>query len=299
MLHHIDILEKIFYIIFPLTAIVLTGFIYAKKYNPDMTGINQMNIDVFCPALVFSVVSAKTFNIAAYQSMAVGAALIVLGSGLVALPICKRFNISLKTLAPPMMFNNSGNMGLPLIVLAFGEKALPIGVVLFIVENTLHFTVGVYIMNHRSNPFAVLKMPMISITLLALVFSYFQLTLPEPVTIFISMLGQICLPLMLFALGVRMVKVNFSDWKIGLLGAILTPLSGLVVLFVMSTVWSFTRSDFNYLLLFSVLPPAVLNYMIAEKYKQEQQRVASIVLIGNLFSIITIPIALFFIYQGY
>jgi hypothetical protein len=49
------------------------------------------------------------------------------------------------------------------------------------------------------------------------------------------------------------------------------------------------------LLLFSILPPAVLNYIVAEQFDQQPQLVASIVLTGNLSSLITIPVILWFI----
>lgn len=292
-----DIIQQIFYTIFPLTAVVLTGFFYAKKYRPDMSGANQLNIDIFCPALIFSVVSAKSFNIAEYQTLVLAAIVVVLGSGLLIFPLCRLFGVNPKTVVPPAMFSNTGNMGLPLMVLAFGEAALPAAVVLFIVENTLHFTVGVYFLNHKSNPLKVLKVPMISVTLVALCFSVFQWRLPVPVETFISMLGQISIPLMLFALGVRMTTIDFSDWKVGLLGAVLTPFSGLIVILSVAPFWQFSETEFKYLLLFSVLPPAVLNYMVAEKYNQQPQQVASIVLMGNIASIVVVPLTLFYIFN--
>ena len=46
------------------------------------------------------------------------------------------------------------------------------------------------------------------------------------------------------------------------------------------------------LLVFGALPPAVLNFLFAERYKQEPERVASIVLIGNLAALVFLPLAL-------
>ena len=46
------------------------------------------------------------------------------------------------------------------------------------------------------------------------------------------------------------------------------------------------------LILFGCLPPAVLNFMVAEQYNQEPGKVASIVLIGNLASIVFVPLGL-------
>jgi len=46
------------------------------------------------------------------------------------------------------------------------------------------------------------------------------------------------------------------------------------------------------LILFGCLPPAVLNFMVAEQYRQEPGKVASIVLIGNVLSVLFVPLGL-------
>ncbi|SFG92584.1 AEC family transporter [Neptunomonas qingdaonensis] len=289
------LLERIFLTVFPLVAIVSVGYFYARKRHTDMSTANTINIDVFVPALIFSVLSAKSFDLPQFQMLAVGAAIIVLGSGLLLFPLCKLLKVSPKTFLPPMMFNNSGNLGLPLAVLAFGEQALPAAVVLFLVENLLHFTVGLYILDHKTNPINVLKMPMILATIAGLVWSTFDLHVPTAAATFIDMLGQISIPLMLFALGVRMTSVDLSHWKIGLWGAILCPLSGLVIALALQPLLQLEPIQFTYLVLFGALPPAVLNYMVSERYQQEPHQVASIVLLGNIASLIIIPVTLFFV----
>lgn len=194
-----------------------------------------------------------------------------------------------------MMFSNSGNLGIPLMILAFGDEALPAAVVLFIVENGLHFTAGLYVLDRKTKLFNVLKMPMIAATIAGLLVSSLGITIPQLIALPIDMLGQISFILLLFSLGVRMTQVDFSAWKIGLWGAILAPLSGLAIALIVQFFIKLPQQQYVYLLLFATLPPAVLNYMLAERYNQEPQKVASIVLIGNMFSIITIPITLFFI----
>jgi len=289
------LLERIFATVFPLVAIVLVGFIYARAKHTDMSMANTLNIDVFVPALLFSVLSAKSFDLLRFQELALGGIIVVLGSGLILWPVCKLLKVDPKTFLPPMMFNNSGNLGLPLAVLAFGEEALAAAVVLFLVENTLHFTVGLYILDKKTNPFQVLRMPIILASILGIVWSTFHLPLPTPIATFIEMLGQISIPLMLFALGVRMTSVDLTHWRIGLWGAILCPLSGLAIALPIQSMLHLEPIQFTYLLLFAALPPAVLNYMIAERYQQEPHQVASIVLVGNISSLAIIPLTLYFI----
>ncbi|ETI60268.1 AEC family transporter [Marinomonas profundimaris] len=287
--------SQIFNTVFPLASIVLVAFLYARGRPTDMTVANRLNISVFCPALIFSVMASKDFHIALYSDLIMAATAVVLGSGLLIWPLCKWLKISPKTLVPPMMFNNSGNLGIPLILLAFGESALPIAVVLFLTENLLHFTVGMYLINPKSNFFNVLKMPMVIATILGLVWSFQGWGLAPAVKVSVDMLGQIAIPLMLFALGVRMTSVDFSQWKIGVISGFLCPLSGLII----AVIWQYTvgmsAEYFGYLLVFACLPPAVLNYMVAELYQQEPHKVASIVLIGNLMSLAIIPCVLFYV----
>lgn len=283
------LLVRIFSIVFPVFAVVAAGYVYARLKKPDMAFANQLNMDVFVPALLFSVLSDKSFDIAAYTHLAWGGMAIVLGSGLLAVPVAWLARVRWKTFVPPMMFTNSGNMGLPLAVFAFGDRALPAAVMLFIVENGLHFTLGTYLMDHRARWLDILKLPIVVATLAGIAFSLFNVNLPQPVTETIRMLGQVCIPLLLFSLGVRLISVDFGDWHVGLLGAAFCPLAGIAIALAVRPLLELSSLQSNLLLVFGALPPAVLNYIVAEKYHQEPSRVASIVMLGNLSSFISIP----------
>ena len=289
------IAERIFLTVFPLFAIVLAGYSYGRLKNPDMRLANQLNMDIFVPALLFFVLSDKSFDLPAFKTLAFGAAVVILGSGLLIWPLCKLLNIAPKTFLPPMMFSNSGNLGLPLILLAFGEHALPAAVVLFIVEMTLHFTVGIYMMNPRTNPLQLLRMPIIIATIAGLGWSSLELSMPAGIGTALDMLGQISIPLLLFTLGVRLIDVDFSAWRIGVLGAVICPAIGILIALGLQPLLQLSETQYAYLLLFGALPPAVLNYIVAEQYNQEPKQVASIVLIGNIGALLFIPATLYFV----
>ncbi|WP_426414907.1 AEC family transporter [Aestuariirhabdus sp. LZHN29] len=289
------VFERVLLTVAPLVIIVTAGYLYGRFQKPDISAANKMNMDLFCPALIFSVMSAKSFDLAAYGNLVVGCVIVVLGSGLLLWPVARLAGFNPRAFLPPMMFNNSGNLGIPLIVLAFGEEAMAIGVVLFIIEMVLHFTVGLYVIDHRTRLINILRIPMIIATLLGLGWSLLSLPLPQWVAIPIDMLGQICIPLMMFALGVRLCSVDLTDWRIGLAGAIACPLSG-VICAAVALIWlPLSPVESAALLVFGALPPAVLNYMVAEQYNLEPARVASIVMLGNLASLITIPLVLTYV----
>ncbi|MBK8524137.1 MAG: AEC family transporter [Betaproteobacteria bacterium] len=287
-------LLRIIAIIFPIFAIVGVGYFYARYKKPDMAFANQLNMDIFVPALVFAALASKDFDLFANWKLALGALAVVLGSGLLAWPVAKLMKVPTNTLLPPMMFNNSGNMGLPLLVLAFGEQALPLAVVLFFVENVLHYSLGTWMLDHHAKLWNLWRVPVIAAAIAGLAVSLLKIELWSPLYIGIKMLGDVSIPLLLFSLGVRLTDSAAKDMKLGLVGAALCPLAGMAIAWAIAPLLGLDTMQTGMLLIFGALPPAVLNYIFAEKYKQEPERVASIVMIGNMASLLFIPLALFF-----
>ncbi|HNN07723.1 MAG TPA: AEC family transporter [Azospira sp.] len=287
-------LIRIIAIIFPIFAIVAVGYAYARVKKPDMAFANQLNMDLFVPALVFAALANKSFDLMSNWKLALGGTIIVLGSGLLAWPVAKLMKVPANTLLPPMMFNNSGNMGLPLMVLAFGEQALPLAVVLFFVENTLHYSLGTWMLDHHAKLWNLWRVPVIAAAIAGLAVSLLRIELWAPLYIGIKMLGDVSIPLLLFSLGVRLTDSVARDVQLGLVGAALCPLAGMAIAWAVAPLLGVDDMQAGMLLIFGALPPAVLNYIFAEKYKQEPERVASIVMIGNTASLLFIPMALFF-----
>ena len=73
------------------------------------------------------------------------------------------------------------------------------------------------------------------------------------------------------------------------------PLTGLAVALILVQFFDFETLHYQQLILFSVLPPAVLNHVMAEKYQQQPETVASIVTIGNIGSLFILPMALYYV----
>lgn len=286
---------RIVAVIFPVFAVVALGYWYGRVKNPDMKFANQLNMEIFVPALVFSALASKSFEIESYWLLAVGGAIVVLGSGLLAWPIGRLLGIESRIFVPPMMFNNCGNMGLPLAILAFGEQALPAAVMLFLVGNTLHYSLGTWMMNPQARILMLWKEPVIAASIAGLLISVLNIQVWEPLYFAIDMTGDVSIPLLLFSLGVRLTQADFSDVKLGVIGGVLCPLTGLM--FAALCVWLLPLSTEHaaMLIVFGALPPAVLSFVFAEKYGLEPQRVASLVMMGNLMSLLFVPMALFWV----
>ncbi len=284
--------ERIAGITFPIYALVAIGCAYGRWKKPDMGVANQLNMDIFVPALGFATLASKSFDIAQNLPLLFGASVVVLGTGLLAWPVARLLGVPVNTFVPPMMFKNSGNMGLPLAVLAFGEEALPAAVILFLVSNLMHYSLGTWMLDHRARLRNLWRVPVIAAALAGLAVSVLHFPLWQPLWLGTKMLGDVSIPLLLFSLGVRLADSRHADWKLGIAGVITTPLAGLLVALPLIRLIGMEGRDAAMLILFGALPPAVLNYIFAEQYRQEPERVASIVLIGNAASMLIIPLTL-------
>lgn len=289
-------------VIGPVLLIVIVGYLYAKRQNADMAFVNRANMDVFVPALIFSGLTGGTWSFEALGPMLIVAAVIIMLPGLLSIPVLKILKLDYRVVAPPIMFNNSGNLGVPLIVFAFGEAYLPFAVLLFIVETFLHFTAGMMIINRGKGFLTFVRSPIIWATVLAIVFHETETGLPLALERGIELLGEIAIPLMLFGLGTRMHNTIFSGFKLPLVAGIWVPVSGAIsaaiALFVFDLTLGLDGTDAHHqsiIWLYAILPPAVLNYLVSERYLDtdaEKQQVAELVLWGNVTCLLPLIVIL-------
>ncbi|HWU98240.1 MAG TPA: AEC family transporter [Oxalicibacterium sp.] len=297
-----EIFERILGIILPVFIIIALGYGYARlrgnAVRADMLSVNRVSMGVLCPLLIFTALAAKDFDLAHNGMLILAGALISIGSGVLAWPIARAFGYDVRSFVPPMMYNNCGNMGLPLAVLAFGASSLGSAVALFMACNLVYFSLGIKIIESgrsdgvHSSKWKFLANPMMIAMMIGTAFAAAHVPLPGPLFQAMKMLGDACIPLMLFSLGVRMMDVNFRSWHIGLVGAAVCPLAGLIVAWLLDQVLGLTVEQRGQMYLFASLPPAVFCFMMAEQYKQEPDKVASIVLLGNLAALVFVPLGL-------
>jgi predicted permease len=284
--------ERILGIILPVFTIILLGYLYARRVKPDMTMVNRISMNVLAPALIFSALASKDFDVAANWKLMVGSVGVVVGSGLLAWPLARYVRVDARTLVPPVMFNNCGNMGLPLAALAYGAAGFGPMVALFVISNLLHFTVGVWIINHHAKFGNLLRNPMVWSTFLGFAFALTHPTLPDWLTTAIKMVGDALITMMLLSLGARLADVRWDAMRLGVIGGVACPVTGLVMALALAPALGLDATQKGLLILFGALPPAVLNFMVAEAFRQEPHKVASIVLVGNLLSVLFVPLGL-------
>lgn len=283
---------RIITILFPMFALTSLGYWYGRRHPTDMGVANRINMDVFVPALIFSGLSGRSYDVANYGALALGMVLLILGSGAVGWGLAKLTGQKPLTLAPPLMFNNSVNLGIPLAVLAFGEDILPYAIVLFVISTGSHFSLGIWMLDHKTKLSNVWRIPAVMAAIAGFALAELHIALWPPLATGIKMLADISIPIALFSLGIRMTESGLEHWRDGILGALARPIGGMLIAWAITPLLGLEGKQAALLLIYGALPPAVINYVFAERYHQEPAKVASIVLVGNLASIVTLPIAL-------
>ena len=281
----------------PVLLLAALGYVYAGKYRAfNPAEINALNLRLFLPALVFHALVTAQAEWGSLGWIAVYGGAIVLGSGALTYPLCRLLNWNVREVVPPMMFTNYGNMGLPLLPLAFGAEALPAAVVLFIVGNTMHLTIGFKIYDNRLRWRELAGTPMLIAAVLGAAASALGWQPQGAVAHTLEMAAAVSIPLMLFALGVRLREVNWRIIRESIAPALWCPASGLLCFAALWFVIPLPAAEKWVVAVFAALPPALLNYMFADRFNVNPARVAAIVMTSNLFSVVVIPLTLMVVF---
>ena len=288
----LDLALRIISILAPIVLIVGVGFWYGRRHDPEMSSANRLNMDVFVPALILGAMAGGDFEATTHARLALGAGILLLTCGVIARLLSPLLGLPWRTFVPPMMFNNSANIGIPLAVLTWGESALPAAIVLYSVSNVLHFSLGTHMLDSNARLNNLWRTPTLVAVALGLTMSLLDIELWEPLVQALQMLGNIAVPLLLFALGVRMKHVQLNEVSIPLASAVLRPTLGIGIAWMLAQLLSLNERDSAMLLVFGALPPAVMNFLFAERYHRDPSTVATVVLLGNLAAVVMLPVVL-------
>lgn len=285
--------EQVVGILFPVFALAAAGFAVGRWLKPDFKPINRINMDVCIPALVFA--SLTTMPLDTEQVPLITASLVaVLVPALLMIPICKIFKLNFKAWAPPHMFRNSGNLAIPLFTYTFGDTALAPAVLLFVVSACIHISLGLALLSEGNPLKQIFKMPIFLAAAVAMTLNLSGVAVWNPIYEATSLLGQAAVPIMLLSLGSQMVNLRLSGLKVGLLCTAQSLFTGAIAFAIIYFFIPLPTLHLQMMVLFTMLPPAVMNYLFAERFNVEPPKVASMVLFGNFLSVVTLPILLTF-----
>ncbi len=280
-------------ILLPIFVVILLGVAYGRWAKPNFMPVNQLNLTVCTPLLIFCSFSAKEFDLNYFFILLPASLLVMLGSGFLAWPLVKMLKGNTRAILPTAMFNNAGYLGIPVGMMAFGSAGVGGFVLMFALSSILHVSLGASIFGGQWQSRSLLKSPVTIASFLGLGVGLLGLHVPDSIFSGLKILGDASVPLMLFSLGIRMSSVKWATLHKGLFGAILAPATGLVMAYVAIKIFNLSSEMAAILWVYASLPPAILNFLLAELYDQDPESVAAVVLLGHFLSLGFIPLGLY------
>jgi predicted permease len=293
----IDLLTLFSNNLLPIFLASGAGFLVARYLGVNPRSVSKIAFYIFSPCLVFSLLTSDQLNGDAITQMAVFAALIVLIMGVITALIgfVLRFERSIIiALMLTVMFGNAGNFGLSLNLFAFGEEALVYASVYFVTSAILVYTLGIVLAswgksNLRASMLGVLKVPVVYAVILALVFRYFNLSLPLPIDRTVSILSDAAIPVMMVLLGIQLYHAKWSESTFSLgLSNFLRLVASPALAIGLSMLFQLEGPEYQAAVLESAVPTAVLVTVLATEYNIQPAFVTTAVFTSTLLSPLTI-----------
>jgi hypothetical protein len=293
----IDLLTLFSNNLLPIFLASGAGFLVARYLGVNPRSVSKIAFYIFSPCLVFSLLTSDQLNGDAITQMAVFAALIILIMGAITALIgyALRFERSIIiALMLTVMFGNAGNFGLSLNLFAFGEEALVYASVYFVTSAILVYTLGIVLAswgksNLRASMLGVLKVPVVYAVILALVFRYFNLSLPLPIDRTVSILSDAAIPVMMVLLGIQLYHAKWSESTFSLgLSNFLRLVASPALAIGLSMLFQLEGPEYQAAVLESAVPTAVLVTVLATEYNIQPAFVTTAVFTSTLLSPLTI-----------
>lgn len=284
-------LEQIAGVITPVFIIATIGYVWIKKDLPfDNATVSTLVMMISSTCLIYSSLTRNTPDTEALFQMFGAAVLAIVGAIVIAYPILKMLNWRVTTFLPSLIHANTGNMGLPLVLLAFGEEGLALGMAFFFVNSVSQFTLGMAISSGTFHPMQLLRQPVIWAVRIVMAVIFGGLELPMWVNDTTSLLGGLTIPAMLLMLGTSLARLNVSSIKQTLTASVMRLVLGAIVASAAIYLFHLEGMIAGVVFLQCMMPTAVFNYVFAERYGREPDKVAAVVLQSTLISVITLPI---------
>jgi len=280
-------------IVAPVIVLGLVGFLWVRSGAAYPTAfVTQFVMKLSIPCLLFATLVQTKLSHDVLIATGIAALLAHLALAVIFLGLIRILKLDLRTYLVPLVFGNTGNLGLPLALFAFKEAGLDLAVVVFSVSALLMFTLGLWSVAGGRFSWRLLKEPVTPAILLAILVLALGLSLPKWVISTLDLLGQPAIPLMLVTLGVAISSLSLSRAK----DLIWISFGKLGIAF--ATTWCVATALALPPLAFAILvvqmstPVAVTSAMMAEAHGADGEAVAGLVLITTMASILTLPLIL-------
>jgi hypothetical protein len=280
-------------IVVPVYACAALGYLWARSGRRyDTALMTDLVMMVGAPCLVFSGLTSLEIDLELLSRMALATACVLSALGLLGALVLRALGLPSTTYLSPFVFGNTGNMGLPLCLFAFGEPGLALGVGIFATVSLCHFTFGQWLWAGRASFASLLRIPLFwSATLGALVLAL-DVVLPLWLTRSVALLGDVAIPLMVLTLGVTLSRVRAGVLRRSLLLSVVRLGLAVACACGVAAMLDLEGVARGVLILQAAMPVAVINALMAERYGRQPDEVASLVVVSTLLSLLTTPVVL-------
>ena len=291
-----EIYIKIFEVIFPVFFVIGVGYYLGKK-NPkfDTNFITIFAGNVGTPAMIFYTVTTTGITLNIFIHYFFYALIMIGGFALIGLILLFLLKKDLSMELPPLILPNTGNMGIPICLFAYGTQGLGIASAVASVIILFHFTLGIFLAKKRFSFDIVLKSPPVYAIIVSVIFLFYQIETPLFLENTTFLLTYATIFLVLMALGIALTKLKFS-LKDSVLLSLCRVLLGPIIAFTLIVYFDLSGFAAGVLLIQSAMPSAILNYLVASIYSPKKiiDSIASTIVVSTIMSFFTIPIVVFF-----
>lgn len=284
---------QIFNVVSPIFAITLIGYALGRSSNQiDSRTISSLVLLIATPALIFSTLTSLEVDAGVLATMALAAVLCVTIAALAAMVVLYLLGMSFRTFLPCLMLPNSGNIGLPIVLLAFGERGLVLGISYFFVIALLQYTVGAAISSGQYSPRDLARQPLIYAILLVGIVLASGIEVPPVIGSTTELLGGMMIPAMLILLGTSLARLTVSDIKPALIVAAARLLIGVPTGLIVIRLLGLGGTEAGTVFLLASMPTAIVNYVFAERYRPDAPQVAGAVVVSTMLTFVFLPVIL-------
>ncbi|HEY8329844.1 MAG TPA: AEC family transporter [Pseudomonas sp.] len=286
-------LAELFAVMAPVLIVAGIGYAWVRSgqaYPTDFVARLVLNIGT--PCLVLSTLSRTEVDPQAFGQMALACVVVSLLMGLIGVVLSRSMAMDWKVLVPAYLFPNTGNMGLPISLYAFGEQGLALAVAFFLMLSVAQFTLGMLLSGAERSWRKLLISPTIISLGAALVVMLFDLELPRWLANTVNLLGGTAIPMMLITLGVSLASIRVQHLGRGMLLGALRILCGAGAGWLIGHLLDLSPLAQAVLVLQSAMPVAVFNYLFAVRANRSPEEVASLVMCSTLLSFVVLPLLL-------
>ena len=288
---------KLIDVLFPVFFVIGVGYYLGKKDpNFDTTFITNFAGNIGTPAMIFYTITTTGITLDIFIEYFIYALIIIGGFSLVGLLFLFILKKDVISELPPLILPNTGNMGVPICLFAYGTAGLGVASAIASVIILLHFTLNV-LLAKKSFSFEILikNVPIYAI-LASIVFLYFKWDVPGFIENTTFLLTYTTIFLVLMSLGIALSRLKVVSWTHAIILGSVRVVIGPVIGFTLIKILNLNGFFAGVILIQSAMPSAVLTYLVGSMYSEKKvvDNIASVIVSSTLMSFITIPIVVFY-----